>query len=683
MMEDRRSVVQDALSLVLHGSILLDDDIELAFLQVARDYETTRVKWLHAEMELKKCREMLAKSDLLRSALEVQLKHARNQVDVEMGKRLKAEADNGFLVRQMKSICDILISDSKTSSCLSEEQRSMLAEINHKGFFIPQKQERRALTCIDESSFYSHSDISYDRTDDDLDLDTAMLKPLKSRAKEKRRSSMGTNARPPRRRSRRSGRSGDLLAVRPIEKIQEETTVVRASVSTPENVSSIQIQIDIAQEHVDKAPLAHVYERFPSVSDQTSVWTSNSESKVEGTTGWTPNSASNGEGTTVWTPNGEGTTVWTPDGEETTVWTPDGESKMERSAVANMEVTSTEPNLQPEVPSPAEARTRRHVFLSKTVIRPETCVPCGKRIRFGRMHLKCQDCRIATHPECKLKCTAPCSPGANGAPYPEDATLESFAPSTHPRIPLIITQCVNEIEKRGLRERGIYRVPGAERMVKELKESYLAGKGPLQLSKVADVHVICGLLKDFLRKLKEPLLTFRLHEKFMEASEIAEEDKSNAVMRDIIEVLPIANRNTLAFLMLHLQRVIQSPLCQMDLTNLARVFGPTIVGHSMPEPTPMTIMKDITTQPKVMTRLLSFKAEYWNGLLKTEARVNSTPTNSKDKNSSPHVTPGTSGKTQSTSSLKGKIWNFGNNTNNTSKPEPKRNRFFTSPTMKN
>lgn len=55
-------------------------------------------------------------------------------------------------------------------------------------------------------------------------------------------------------------------------------------------------------------------------------------------------------------------------------------------------------------------------------------------------------------------------------------------------------------------------------MVKELRERYLTGKGPLLLSKVDDIHVVCGLLKDFLRKLKEPLITFQLHQKFMEAS---------------------------------------------------------------------------------------------------------------------------------------------------------------------
>lgn len=38
------------------------------------------------------------------------------------------------------------------------------------------------------------------------------------------------------------------------------------------------------------------------------------------------------------------------------------------------------------------------------------------------------------------------------------------------------------------------------------------------LSKVDDIHAICSLLKDFLRNLKEPLLTSWLSRAFMEAA---------------------------------------------------------------------------------------------------------------------------------------------------------------------
>ena len=44
----------------------------------------------------------------------------------------------------------------------------------------------------------------------------------------------------------------------------------------------------------------------------------------------------------------------------------------------------------------------------------------------------------------------------------------------------------------------MYRIPGSDRDVKELKEKFLRKKNP-DLSKVADTHVLCGCLKDFLR----------------------------------------------------------------------------------------------------------------------------------------------------------------------------------------
>lgn len=41
----------------------------------------------------------------------------------------------------------------------------------------------------------------------------------------------------------------------------------------------------------------------------------------------------------------------------------------------------------------------------------------------------------------------------------------------------------------------------------------------------------------------------------------------------------------------------------MDVRNLARVFGPTLVGHAVPDPDPMTILNDTSRQPKVKWRL--------------------------------------------------------------------------------
>ena len=59
----------------------------------------------------------------------------------------------------------------------------------------------------------------------------------------------------------------------------------------------------------------------------------------------------------------------------------------------------------------------------------------------------------------------------------------------------------------------------SDKMVKELKERLLKAKGnPSFLEGVQDINVVCGVLKDFLRCLREPLLTFEMHNAFLQAA---------------------------------------------------------------------------------------------------------------------------------------------------------------------
>lgn len=45
-----------------------------------------------------------------------------------------------------------------------------------------------------------------------------------------------------------------------------------------------------------------------------------------------------------------------------------------------------------------------------------------------------------------------------------------------------------------------------------------------------------------------------------------------------------------------------SPDTRMDITNLTKVFGPTLVGHAVPDPEAMTILQDTKRQPKVCVK---------------------------------------------------------------------------------
>uniref|UniRef100_A0A667XWH3 Rac GTPase-activating protein 1 n=1 Tax=Myripristis murdjan TaxID=586833 RepID=A0A667XWH3_9TELE len=492
-------------SLRAHADVL-NEGIEPQFIQMAMNFEECRKKWLQVAEDLGACKEVLAKAETERGALEVKLKHARNQVDVEIRRRQRAEADYEKLERQLQLIRELLISENNSSSVhLSEEQRSALAFLSvGKVLFLSFR-----LTTIDESASLL-SDISYDQTDDSL-----VCKILFS---------------------------------------MNESVVAKTTITVPVNGGPVE-----AVSTIETVP----------------YWTRSKRKTAP-----------------VW---GDTTTT---DQSETT------------SEAPSTPATEAPP---PFKTPKANGNGKKHQFIPKTVIRSEFCVPCGRRTKFGKVYLRCQDCRVVTHPECRDRCPVPCNPIAISTPIRDaESTLADFAPDTAPMIPALVIYCIKEIEHRGLHEVGLYRISGTERLVKELKDKLLRGKTLPSLSKVEDINVITGVLKDFLRNLPEPLLTFHLNKAFMDTAEIPDDDNSLAMLYRAISELPQPNRDTLACLMIHLQKVSQCVDTKMDVNNLARVFGPTLVGHAVPNPDPMTILQDTSRQPRIIERLLSIPSSYWS-----------------------------------------------------------------------
>ncbi|NWZ41878.1 RGAP1 protein, partial [Brachypodius atriceps] len=526
---------------------ILSEGNECQFIQLAKNFEEYRRKWQKTEHELSRYKDLLMKTEAERSALDVKLKHARNQVDVEIKRRQKAEMDCEKLERQIQLIRELLMCDASGGSIqLSEEQKSVLAFLNRPRASVGTSGNKR-LSTIDESGSIL-SDISFDKSDDSLDWDSSVVKAVRLKRREKRRSSRQFAEGPPA--PQKKSRSISNTADQANESIVAKTTVTVPNDGGPiEAISTIQTVPYPRRSRRKSGPLQ--------------PW--NSESSI-------------------------------------------GSKQLESKS--DTDGCSTPQH---------NGGVRLHDFVSKTVIKPESCVPCGKRVKFGKISLKCRDCRVVAHPECRERCPLPCIPTLTGTPVRiGEGTLMDFVPSTPPMIPSIIVHCVNEIEQRGLHETGIYRISGCDKTVRELKEKFLRSKNIPLLSKVDDIHAICGLLKDFLRSLKEPLLTFRLNKTFMEAAEISDEDNSIAAMYQAVGELPQANRDTLAFLMVHLQRVAQSPDTKMDISNLAKVFGPTIVAHAVPDPDPMTLLQDTKRQPKVVERLLLLPMDYWSQLMMVE-----------------------------------------------------------------
>ncbi|KAL4705897.1 hypothetical protein ACJJTC_017479 [Scirpophaga incertulas] len=258
------------------------------------------------------------------------------------------------------------------------------------------------------------------------------------------------------------------------------------------------------------------------------------------------------------------------------------------------------------------ARPRQHNFIAKNFYKRETCGPCGKTIKFAKVGLRCETCRAQAHPECRALLPLPCvPPGPQSRRHhaPQDGCISDYAPSTPPMVPAIMVHCINEVEKRGLSERGLYRISALDKDIKRLKERFLRGCGSPQLSG-EDIHAVCGCIKDFLRSLREPLVTAALWDDFMRAGRMADAEDAGAAVLHAVTQLPPPNRDTLAFLALHLHRVAESPECEMGIENLAKVFAPTVVGYGLVTQ-PAEMYSTTAQMVNVMQLLLQLPADFW------------------------------------------------------------------------
>uniref|UniRef100_A0A3Q2W323 ABR activator of RhoGEF and GTPase n=1 Tax=Haplochromis burtoni TaxID=8153 RepID=A0A3Q2W323_HAPBU len=153
------------------------------------------------------------------------------------------------------------------------------------------------------------------------------------------------------------------------------------------------------------------------------------------------------------------------------------------------------------------------------------------------------------------------------------------------KVPYIVRQCIEEVEKRGIDEVGIYRISGVATDIQALKSAFDTNtKDILVMLSDMDINAIAGTLKLYFRELPEPLLTDRLYPAFMEGIALSDPAAKENCMMHLLRSLPDPNIMTFLTLLEHLKRVAEKePINKMSLHNLATVFGPTLLRPSESE----------------------------------------------------------------------------------------------------
>ncbi|KAF7994421.1 hypothetical protein HCN44_003893 [Aphidius gifuensis] len=571
--------------LVRCTNVLVNGSCEAEFLQFAINQETVRQKWLASIQECERLNQALEKSEHESADLDRKLSHARRLLDEEKKRRRIAEDQRNSLERQMCMARDLLFNNDGGRN-LNDETREKLQFLNnttlngrsYNNYGRDMYNEKlNTITELDCTGTLL-SDLScYSKSEDDLDASEMLNQNHKKREWKEHRPSGEYSFK------KRRSTIHKVADLNTSDRIIATTTVTLPK-EGPISASSV-IQAVPGNENQDPQLLlrknrkSNERNQRPSASAATATTrtaTNNDTNKLS----FNPKpsapipdnstSGSESEGIFKPSPNIGGYTLKT---------------KLSRS----------------------------HKFGTRTtVLKTDRCAPCGKKIKFSNVAVKCRECKAVAHPQCKDLLPLPCIPVGNTPTLRAGVTgtIADYTPIEPPMVPSLVVHCIGEIENRGMNEQGLYRISGGSSEVKCLKEKFLKGRGVPNLSDV-EIATICSTLKDFLRSLREPLITVSLWADFVRATEIKDSQESEAALYQAISELPPPNRDTLAFLILHLQRVSSTPECRMPISNLATVFGPTLVGYSSKEQSTISMLNETRTQASIVESLLKIPSDYW------------------------------------------------------------------------
>uniref|UniRef100_A0A2K5YXQ8 Myosin IXB n=1 Tax=Mandrillus leucophaeus TaxID=9568 RepID=A0A2K5YXQ8_MANLE len=238
-----------------------------------------------------------------------------------------------------------------------------------------------------------------------------------------------------------------------------------------------------------------------------------------------------------------------------------------------------------------------HVFASYQVSIPQSCEQCLSYIWLMDKALLCSVCKMTCHKKCVHKIQSHCSYtyGRKGEPGAEPGhfgvCVDSLT-SDKASVPIVLEKLLEHVEMHGLYTEGLYRKSGAANRTRELRQALQTDPTAVKLENFP-IHAITGVLKQWLRELPEPLMTFAQYGDFLRAVELPEKQEQLAAIYAVLEHLPEANHNSLERLIFHLVKVaLLEDVNRMSPGALAIIFAPCLL-RCPDNSDPLTSMKDV------------------------------------------------------------------------------------------
>uniref|UniRef100_A0A8C3S7R7 Rho GTPase-activating protein 24 n=1 Tax=Chelydra serpentina TaxID=8475 RepID=A0A8C3S7R7_CHESE len=172
-------------------------------------------------------------------------------------------------------------------------------------------------------------------------------------------------------------------------------------------------------------------------------------------------------------------------------------------------------------------------------------------------------------------------------------------------VPILVETCAEFIREHGMNEEGIFRLPGQDNLVKQLRDAFDAGERP-SFDRDTDVHTVASLFKLYLRELPEPVVPWLQYEDFLLCGMLlnADEMKGHQELVKQLSLLPRVNYNLLSYICRFLHEIqLNSSVNKMSVDNLATVIGVNLIRPKIEDPA--VIMRGTPQIQRVMTVMIS------------------------------------------------------------------------------
>uniref|UniRef100_A0A4W3KKX8 SLIT-ROBO Rho GTPase activating protein 3 n=1 Tax=Callorhinchus milii TaxID=7868 RepID=A0A4W3KKX8_CALMI len=146
-------------------------------------------------------------------------------------------------------------------------------------------------------------------------------------------------------------------------------------------------------------------------------------------------------------------------------------------------------------------------------------------------------------------------------------------------IPLVVESCIRFINLYGLQQQGIFRVPGSQSEVNDIKNAFERGEDPLADDhNEHDINSVAGVLKLYFRGLENPLFPKEMFLDLISSVKIENNAERTHRIQQIVNALSRTVIIVIRYLFAFLNHLSQySDENMMDPYNLAICFGPTLM----------------------------------------------------------------------------------------------------------